>query len=171
MKVCSPHSSMQTDSTAHAKYIIDGQMLPLPTGTPGTNKTPMRSPSVSGSPSPGSVASTNSNETELELWDTSNGLDYRSDEQQEQGSTSTSAPVSLTRFVSHKTHNNEDLGVDHIYIKGSSGCRVFVELGLVLPTTLGCDVWPKQFTMSDHRPVATRIVVETSSLSRLGEES
>jgi protein angel len=83
---------------------------------------------------------------------------------------------SLRSFVTHRTHRNEDVGVDHIFFKpevfsdgapvngtgtststsGRAG-SVFVADTFVLPAT-PCTVWDDLFTVSDHRPVGAHLV-------------
>ncbi len=73
------------------------------------------------------------------------------------------------RFVSHRTHQLEELGVDHIFLRGGSvteatpgseDVKVFVQHSLVLPKSISCEAWPQEFTISDHRPVGARILVQ-----------
>jgi hypothetical protein len=75
-------------------------------------------------------------------------------------------------FVSHHTHKEEDLGVDHIFIRpellygverqderGPLIEGVFVAASQVLPASLSCSEWPLDFaSISDHRPVQASIV-------------
>jgi hypothetical protein len=75
-------------------------------------------------------------------------------------------------FVSHHTHKEEDLGVDHIFIRpellystegkeerGQLREGVFVAASQVLPASLSCSEWPLDFaSISDHRPVQASIV-------------
>eukprot|EP01034_Spumella_vulgaris_P031566 gene31566-38993_t len=75
-------------------------------------------------------------------------------------------------FVSHHTHKEEDLGVDHIFVRpellyaseaaeksGQLKEGVFVSASQVLPSGLSCNEWPLDFaSISDHRPVQATIV-------------
>lgn len=89
------------------------------------------------------------------------------------------------RFVSHRTHNHEDLGVDHIFIKPetasaspiasllrdteldtqdeSAGTRggdeLFVHESVVYPGNACASNWCDEFyCISDHRPVGSKII-------------
>lgn len=78
-------------------------------------------------------------------------------------------------FVSHRTHRNEDLGVDHIFLRPQyptshsvsttkTPC-LFVKETTVLPTQISCSTWPEAFTISDHRPVISTMVFGEKSES------
>ena len=88
------------------------------------------------------------------------------------------------RFVSHRTHNHEDLGVDHIFIKpepfspttthlgdappqevtgretrGPRGEELFVDDSVVYPGSVCASNWFDEFySISDHRPVGSKII-------------
>lgn len=66
------------------------------------------------------------------------------------------------RFISHRTHRSEDLGVDHIFLKPemdvADADRVFVSDCCVLPKGKGCGLWDETFRISDHRPVSAKII-------------
>lgn len=71
-------------------------------------------------------------------------------------------------FVSHRTHREEDVGVDHIFFKpekcpksltsNSGRQRLFVAESAVVPSNLGADIWHDSFAISDHRPVRSTLV-------------
>lgn len=90
-------------------------------------------------------------------------------------------PISryLVPFVSHKTHEAQSLGVDHIFVKPQFECRLtrsfdednsfsreircsgglFVNGTEVLPHYLASNVWQSEFNISDHRPVGASLVI------------
>ena len=75
------------------------------------------------------------------------------------------------RFVSHRTHRHEDLGVDHIFFKpetfplsADEGIArkhgsFFAADSVVLPQTSPCTAWDENFSISDHRPVGTKLII------------
>ena len=80
-------------------------------------------------------------------------------------SSSSTAQSSNKRWVSHRTHRAEELGVDHIFVKpeveiGPAGPEggVFVSDARILPVSLPATHWPMDFRVSDHRPVKVSLV-------------
>ena len=86
---------------------------------------------------------------------------------------------SYSYFVSHRTHRNEDLGVDHVFFKpeiiksngfdivsrGSETYQIsrsdqilFVDETKILPIELSCTKWIENFSLSDHRPVNVKFI-------------
>ena len=81
-----------------------------------------------------------------------------------------------SNFISHRTHRQEDLGVDHIFFRpemivqedipiseqyllspSSTPC-LYVSETAVLPKKVPCSFWPEDFQISDHRPVRAKMV-------------
>jgi mRNA deadenylase 3'-5' endonuclease subunit Ccr4 len=56
------------------------------------------------------------------------------------------------RFVSHRNHRFEELGVDHIFYKPSSSNELFINSTSILPSEVSCNYWDDSFQISDHRP-------------------
>lgn len=88
------------------------------------------------------------------------------------------------KFVTHRNHRLEEVGVDHIFIKTAMGninpydidnddddesieirdtgkAKVFISETQVFPSSLKCDKWNESFILSDHRPVGATVVVAT----------
>lgn len=74
-----------------------------------------------------------------------------------------------SKFVSHRTHRHEDLGVDHIFFKpeifevdgtdhGLLG-SLFAADSTVLPQSSPCTAWDEGFDVSDHRPVGSTLKI------------
>ena len=85
------------------------------------------------------------------------------------------------RWVSHRTHRREELGVDHIFVRYTAGCDALtpelqeqqrgvrsgsgvctyssleVADSSVLPIEETCVAWCNSFVISDHRPVRATI--------------
>ena len=97
--------------------------------------------------------------------------------------------INELKYVSHRTHRNEDLGVDHIFIKPEYLSKseidiltddtieissqslllennkqigsVFIAGTEVIPANMPCNTWNDAFAISDHRPVGAKIVFGT----------
>jgi len=65
-------------------------------------------------------------------------------------------------WVSHRTHREEELGVDHIFIRHAQQLPVVTDTS-VLPATQSCVSWDSAFTISDHRPVRATIALPGKS--------
>lgn len=80
-----------------------------------------------------------------------------------------SGSTTVDSFVSHRNHRQEDLGVDHIFVRHDHVFRnrpsdepnmhVFVKESMVLPVSLDCSTWNESFVVSDHRPVSTTVML------------
>ena len=77
----------------------------------------------------------------------------------------------MKKFVSHRTHLDEELGVDHIFIKqedappapsSTSTTQLFVADSHVIPSSLPISSWAPSFRISDHRPIAASVVLATT---------
>ncbi len=89
-------------------------------------------------------------------------------------------------WVSHRTHLEQELGVDHIFVRrpdcSSSGginanndihitsvsnehnnSNVFITDSAVVPETDNCSTWDHNFTISDHKPVRTTLLVKKNT--------
>jgi endonuclease/exonuclease/phosphatase family metal-dependent hydrolase len=65
-------------------------------------------------------------------------------------------------FISHRNHHMEEIGADHIFIAperySSQRTELFVSDSSVLPVNLPFHAWDESYTISDHRPVRSRLV-------------
>jgi hypothetical protein len=98
----------------------------------------------------------------------------------------------MKKFVTHMTHLDEELGVDHIFIKQEEvpptpapaslsstttttttttttpattttlTTTLFVADSHVIPSSLPISSWAPSFRISDHRPIAASVVLATS---------
>jgi hypothetical protein len=66
-----------------------------------------------------------------------------------------SSPPLRPRWVSHRTHRQEELGVDHIFLRSLLGpeWEMVARDTCVMPVQEPCSTWSLGFTISDHRPV------------------
>ncbi len=72
-------------------------------------------------------------------------------------------------WVSHRTHRQEELGVDHVFLRvGAERQRLEVYDTSVMPEALPCAAWMDAFQLSDHRPVRATVAVVPLSLSNGG---
>jgi mRNA deadenylase 3'-5' endonuclease subunit Ccr4 len=67
-------------------------------------------------------------------------------------------------FVSHRNHRQEEVGADHVFIRGGLGqpldqTRIFVADCRVVPHDRPCHRWDDEFFLSDHRPVSVKVVI------------
>jgi endonuclease/exonuclease/phosphatase family metal-dependent hydrolase len=70
------------------------------------------------------------------------------------------APASAPSWVSHRTHRQEELGVDHVFLRvAAERQRLEVYDTSVLPEALPCAAWMDAFQLSDHRPVRATVAV------------
>lgn len=64
--------------------------------------------------------------------------------------------------VSHKNHLKEDVLADYILYRNPSSGTTIKPLEVSLLPENDCDsVWPNSFTISDHRPIAATIQLNT----------
>ena len=79
-------------------------------------------------------------------------------------------PVDVLQLVTHRNHKQEELGVDHIFVKPeqfSDSIKVtdspipaaFIESTEVVPNNLTATQWVEGFNLSDHRPISAHIVL------------
>lgn len=72
------------------------------------------------------------------------------------------------KYVTHRNHLQQEVGVDHIFIKQQqqqqqpSSLSFQVKSFEVLPATLCEGSWPVSFDLSDHRPVRTAVRITSS---------
>lgn len=63
--------------------------------------------------------------------------------------------------VTHRVYNGEEILVDYIFYKNSSPSCLVPKQSTVLPAEYSDEVWPEEFTLSDHRMIMTDFGLET----------
>ncbi|EDO42100.1 predicted protein [Nematostella vectensis] len=57
--------------------------------------------------------------------------------------------------VTHKDHRGRELSVDYIFYRNSGSCAISPKSSIMLPQQYNDQVWPEEFTISDHRMIMT----------------
>ena len=89
------------------------------------------------------------------------GSDVEEKEPEKETETVLASAPAISPWVSHRTHREEQLGVDHVFLRvgGTERLRLEVYDTSVLPETLPCSAWVESFQLSDHRPVRATVAV------------